>query len=216
MTEDQAVELLARRLARALTDSERPLAAALARAVGYLPLAVELVGAQLADGVPWAELLADLEAEVARLESLDLPGAEDVADETTQKGLSLRASLNLSLKRLSDSRRQQFAWLGVVSEDAPITAAMTATLWETDTRTARDTLRYLYNHSLLMVGVPLPDGTPTYRLHDVVRALACRQLQALVGDLSAAHAADQALASNLPQTEVDLKSRNGYECEMWD
>ena len=53
--------------------SRRDQALALAEEVGYLPLALELTAAQVADGVPWAELLEDLRAEVAQLEALDLP-----------------------------------------------------------------------------------------------------------------------------------------------
>ena len=73
MTSEQAIELLNKLLRRSVIGAERDQALALAEEVGYLPLALELTAAQVADGVPWAELLEDLRAEVAQLEALDLP-----------------------------------------------------------------------------------------------------------------------------------------------
>jgi len=176
MTPEQALGLLGGRLGRPLEGREREEAQRLARAAGYLPLALELAAAQVADGVPWAELLEDLTAETARLEALELPGAEEAADEATRKRLSLKASFHLSLRRLPPERRADFAWLGVLPEDAPLTPAMMATVWETGERTARDTLRYLRGKALLLPGVSLPDGTPTFRMHDLLHDLARRLL----------------------------------------
>ena len=116
MTSEQAIELLNKLLRRSVIGAERDQALALAEEVGYLPLALELTAAQVADGVPWAELLEDLRAEVAQLEALDLPGADEAVHEATHKRLSLRASFHLSLRRLSDEKRRNFAWLGVLPE----------------------------------------------------------------------------------------------------
>jgi NB-ARC domain len=106
MTEEQALALLEGRIKRNFKDLERNQAKSLAETVECLPLALELAAAQVADGIPWSELLSDLQAEIARLDTLDLPGAEDATDEITRKKLSLLASFNLSLRRLSEKKLQ--------------------------------------------------------------------------------------------------------------
>ncbi|MGO9919412.1 MAG: DUF4062 domain-containing protein [Isosphaeraceae bacterium] len=172
MTSAQAIALLSGRLGRTLGGLEFEQAIQLAGAVGYLPLALELAAAQVADGITWGELLDDLKAEIGRLESLELPGAHEVTDEASYKRLSLRGSFNISLRRLSGESLRCFAWLGVLPEDVTISAAMAATLWSTDAPSARITLRLLRDKAILLPGVPLPDGTHTYRLHDLVHELA--------------------------------------------
>ena len=175
MSPEQALALLAGWLDRGLEGTERDQALLLAKAVGYLPLALELAAAQVADGIRWAELLEDLKAEVARLEALELSD-EEVIDEATSKRLSLLSSFYLSLRRLSEPRRRDFAWLGVLPEDATIVPAIATVLWGTDERSARTTLRHLCDKALLQPGIPWPDGTLTYRLHDLLRNLARRLL----------------------------------------
>ncbi|GAB4560602.1 MAG: hypothetical protein Kow0047_07340 [Anaerolineae bacterium] len=174
MTEEQALKLFANRLGRALDGEERA-ARELAREVGYLPLALELAAGQVAEGVPWEELLADLRAEIARLEALEPPGADEIDDEAIHKRLSLRASFHLSLRRLSSERRERFAWLGITPEDVQLTPRMAATLWDMDESEAREELRYLRDKALLLPGLSVADGVSTYRLHDLLRDLA-RQL----------------------------------------
>ena len=176
MTPDQAMALLAKKVKRDLNGVERSLALTLAETVDYLPLALELAGAQVADGVSWAELVSDLRAEIAILETLDLPGQEDVIDENSRKRLSLLASFHLSVRRLSSVRLTAFAWLGVLPEDVLVTSAMAATLWDTDARTARDMLRYLYDKSLLLVGSSTYGNSLSYRIHDLLHDLARRLL----------------------------------------
>ena len=178
MTPEQALALLIKKLDRSLAEGEREQALALAEAVGYLPLALELAAAQVNDGVPWADLLADLQAEIARPEALELPEAEGETDETIRKRLSLLASFNLSLRQLPEARREQFARLGVLPEDISLTPTMMATVWWKEEREARDGLRYLYHKALLLPGAPLSDGTPTYRLHNLLHGLARRLLVA--------------------------------------
>jgi hypothetical protein len=178
MKPQQAMELLTRKLGRDLQDAERQSAEALAEAVGYLPLALELASAQIADGISWAVLLQDIKQEVARLKTFDRPGAKDTTDEKDLKTLSLTASLNLSVQRLSQEERQNFTWLGILPEDVTIAQAMTATLWDMDERDAGDTLRYLRSKALLLPGVPLADGTLTFRLHDLLHDLARNLLTA--------------------------------------
>ncbi|MEM6752143.1 MAG: CHAT domain-containing protein [Cyanobacteria bacterium P01_C01_bin.38] len=179
MTPSQGIELLTKKLGRKLTDAETTDAEALAKEVGYLPLALELAAAQVDDGISWAVLLRDMQQEVARLKTLDNKSARDAKDEASLKRLSLIASLNLSVKRLSEETRENFIWLGILPEDVNIAPKMTATLWDIDDeRDAEDELRYFKNKALLLAGVPLPDGTPTYRLHDLFHDLACNLLTA--------------------------------------
>ncbi|WP_414588918.1 effector-associated domain EAD1-containing protein, partial [Scytonema sp. PCC 10023] len=178
MEPSQAMELLTKKLGRDLKDAERQSAADLALAVGYLPLALELAAAEIASGTSWVDLLQDLQLEVARLKTFDRPESEEITDEASLKRLSLTASLNLSVQRLSKEKRLYFSWLGVLPEDATITKAMTATLWDMNERDASKTLQYLRNKALLLLGVSLLDGTPTYRLHDLFHDLARNLLTA--------------------------------------
>lgn len=219
MTEEQALKLLAGRIKGRnklkFGDTERKQAQALAEAVEYLPLALELAAAQVADGISWVELLADLQHEFARLEALDLPGAEEENDETIRKRLSLLASFNLSLRRLPQDKLQKFAWLGVVPEDVTLTQGMVTTLWETEVRKARDTLRYLRDKALLLEGVPLADGTPTYRLHDLVHDLSRRLL---ISPITPEQEEDlPGLGLTLPQAHAAMleRYRQSAESGMW-
>ena len=177
MSPEQALALLARWLHPDFEGTERDQALLLAKAVGYLPLALELAAAQVADGIRWAELLENLKAEVARLEALELSD-EEVIDEATSKRMSLLSSFYLSLRRLSEPRRRDFTWLGVLAEDATIVPAIAIVLWGTDERSARKTLRHLRDKALLLPGITRPDGTLTYRLHDLLRNVARRLLTA--------------------------------------
>ncbi|NET49613.1 MAG: hypothetical protein F6K09_13015, partial [Merismopedia sp. SIO2A8] len=175
MKPEQAIALLEQWRGN-LTRAERKQAQALASTVGYLPLALELAAAHVADGISWSELLTDLRREIAILETLDLPGAEDIGNETLRKKYSLLASFNLSLKRLAPEYLHRFAWLGVLPEDAFITPKMAVTLWEVNQRQTLRSLRYLRSKALLLPAASLADGTQSYRLHDLLHDLARRLL----------------------------------------
>ncbi|MEH2070562.1 MAG: NB-ARC domain-containing protein [Nostoc sp.] len=178
MKPDQAMELLTKKLRREITGTERHSAENLAKGVGYLPLALELAAAEVACGTTWNELLADIQQEIARLTSFDRPEAEEITDEASLKRLSLTASLNLSVKRMPPEKQQHFSWLGVLPEDVNINKMMAATLWQMDKCDAAKMLQYLRNKALLLTGLPLADGMPTYRLHDLFHDLACNLLTA--------------------------------------
>ena len=179
MKPSQAMELLTKKLERKVTDTETQEAEALAASVGYLPLALELAAAQVTGGTSWTVLLQDMQQEVARLKTLDDKSARDANDEVSLKRLSLTASLNLSIQRLPEVTRENFIWLGILPEDVNITQAMTATLWDMDSkRDVADELSYLHSKALLLSGVPLASGTPTYRLHDLFHDLARNLLTA--------------------------------------
>ncbi|MGB3756811.1 MAG: NB-ARC domain-containing protein, partial [Rivularia sp. (in: cyanobacteria)] len=175
MTRTQALELLTKKIetqGKQLQQEEIKSAKALAEAVGYLPLALELAAAQVASGTSWQVLIKDIKQEIARLKSFQDPGIRNISNDEKFKKLSLQASLNLSIKRLEENDREYFAWLGVLPEDASITPKMTVTLWDMDERDAEETLQYLRSQALLLLGVFLADGTATYRLHDLFHDLA--------------------------------------------
>ena len=174
MTEKQSLQLL---LAKAQcpqpTAEEQQQAEMLAKEVGYLPLALELAGAQIADGLIWSELLEDLQAEIARLETLDAANAAEVKSEKNRKRLSLLASFHLSLQQLSPEQLRQFAWLGVLPEDVSINQAMAATLWEVTPRQAGAILKGFWSKALVLAGAKQsPEQKLTYRLHDLMHDLA--------------------------------------------
>ncbi|NEP35499.1 MAG: hypothetical protein F6K38_29975 [Moorea sp. SIO3B2] len=177
MSSSQALALLEKRGGSKLKGSDRKQAQALATTVGYLPLALELAAAQIADGISWQELLTDLQQEIAWLETLDLPGAEEIIDEKLRKQHSLVASFNLSLRRLPPGKFKQFAWFGVLPEDVSITPALGTTLWDVGAREARKTLQYFKSKALLLSGKSTNE-TPTYQLHDLVHDMARRLLTA--------------------------------------
>jgi NB-ARC domain/APAF-1 helical domain len=173
MSEAEALELLlSKAQVKSLTIEDKQQAKKLIAVVGGLPLAVDLAGAQIADGMSWSELLEDLEAEIAYLEALDRPNFEGVRDEKTRKRLSLKASLNLSLKLLSSERLQQFAWLGVLPEDVAIQPEMAATLWSISRKKAGEVLRTFRAKALLLSGVQGLGQESSYRIHDLMHDLA--------------------------------------------
>jgi NB-ARC domain len=173
MSEAEALELLlSKAQVKSLTAKEERQARKLIGVVGGLPLAVDLAGAQIADGMSWSELLEDLEVEIADLELLDRPNAEGVRDEKNRKRLSLKASLNLSLKLLSSEQLQQFAWLGVLPEDVAIQPDMAATLWSISRKKAGAVLRTFRAKALLLSGVQGLGQESSYRIHDLMHDLA--------------------------------------------
>ena len=197
MNSEQSITLLENYLSETLNPTERQQAEVLTREVGYLPLAIELAAGRLEDGVHWDELLEDLQAEIARLETLDLDDKSFIGDLAISKQRSLVASFNLTLKRLSPDKLKHFAWLGVVQEDASITQEMAATLWDVSVRQAGAILRGFKQRSLLLSQAQRPGKMPTYRIHDLVHDLAQNllthkaysgQLSGLELTLSEAHA----------------------------
>ena len=100
MTKNQALELLTKKVekqGKKLQKEEIKSAKDLAKAVGYLPLALELAAAQVARGTSWQVLIKDIKQEIARLKSFQDPGIRNINDDEKFKKLSLQASLNLSI-----------------------------------------------------------------------------------------------------------------------
>ena len=181
MQPEESLALLARGVHQGLSAEDRSTAMEVAEALGHLPLALDLAAAQVNDkdaGVSWSELRDELQQEIVRLDRLEDVEVRELPLEARKKHLSLLASLNLSLNRLSAERREQFAWLGVLADDALIGAQLATTLWSTSPRKARDALRYFRKKALLTSAGKFADGTPVFRLHDVLHDLARRVLTA--------------------------------------
>lgn len=218
MTPSEAMKLLTQKLGRNLADTEKTEAEALAKELGYLPLALVLATAQIADGTSWTVLLQDMQQEVARLKTLDDKSARDAIDDASLKQLSLTASLNLSIKQLLEKTRENFIWLGILPEDVNITQAMTATLWDMDDeRDAANELGYLQSKALLLSGVPLTNGTPTYRLHDLFHDLARNLLTAPLIPKGNSNLNLPGLGITLPKAHTKFleKYQNLTENNLW-
>ena len=174
MTPEQALALLSLRLGRSLDKAEEEKALLVANEVGYLPMALEQVAVRIARGVDWDSLWKGLTDEVTRLNTLEDPRHR-------RKGQTrLEASFNLSLDALradDESAWRAFVWLGVLPNDAAISAPMAATLWEVNEKEANDLLELLWNDALLLPGLPVKVGSSTfkgYRIQSLVQGWARR------------------------------------------
>jgi hypothetical protein len=154
MTEAQALALFEARLGK--LNKQRVQATALAKELGYLPLALELAAAHVQDGHSWNELLSTFRKALADLAVLDL-------DEAKFRNESLRLSFRLSLEQLSPLEQEAFAWLGVLPEDTQINSQMATTLWNIPEAEARKRLLRFRNRALLK-----SVGDERYALHDLL------------------------------------------------
>jgi NB-ARC domain len=149
MTQNEALALMARRLdPPEIPASDQDDALQIASAIGYLPLAIDLAAGQIADGVPWSEMLAEMHAETARLERLQTADP-DSEDEGNRKNVSLLVSFSMSIRRLPDQERTRFVWMGIIAEDAVLSARAAAVFWNTDVISARDSLIKLRSRAIL-------------------------------------------------------------------
>src|SRR6266404_1306587 len=176
MTPEQSLRLLSIRLGILLDAAGIDDAKSVAKAVGHLPLALELVASRVARGISWRALLSAIEDEIGSIEALENPRRR-------RKGhIRLEASFNLSLdalRREDESAWRAFAWLGVLPDDVAIAAPMAATLWGTDESDASRILELLWSDALLLpnLAVTIGDSTwPAYRLHDLLHDHARRLL----------------------------------------
>ncbi|MEM9266205.1 MAG: NB-ARC domain-containing protein [Cyanobacteria bacterium P01_F01_bin.13] len=178
MSPEQALELMTQKLKEELSAEDRQQALDFADRVGYLPLALELAASQVENGETWSNLLANFQSEVVRLEALDVRSSIDMPDEAKRRHYSLTACFNLSLQRLSPGKLSQFAWLGVLPEDVPLTQDMATTLWKVPLKKAQDRLREFHEKAFLLIGSAQSSSNPqrvNYRMHDLMHDLS-RQL----------------------------------------
>jgi hypothetical protein len=165
LTRAQSELLLAATSQRTFDDQEREKARLLANVLGDMPLALVLAGPRVARG-HLTDLLVALQEEVARLELLEGPRRR-------RKGeTQLLAALNVILSDLrSDDEEawRSFVWLGVLANDAKVTAPAAATLWQMAAmEVAGDILELLWSNSLLMRLPVNGQSLSAYRVHPVL------------------------------------------------
>ncbi|MEM6404566.1 MAG: NB-ARC domain-containing protein, partial [Cyanobacteria bacterium P01_D01_bin.116] len=216
MTPSQGMVLLTKKIGRKLSNTETSDAEALAKELGYLPLALELAAVQVAGGKSWRILVQEMQQEVVNLKTLDNQSTREISDEAILKRLSLTASLNLSVQRLPEKTRKNFIWLGILPEDVTITQTMVATLWDMDNeQDAARELAYLHSKALLLSGVPLPTGIPTYRLHDLFHDLARNLLTAPLNPKDKGNLPGNGITLSAAHAEFLDKYRNLTDNNLW-
>ncbi len=206
MTQSQALELIKRFLGRDWFFNEQEESKRVARKVGYLPLALKIIAELIAEKeTSWKNLILDLEAEIAKLEEIALDRR------------SLIASINLSLKTLSNDHLEAFAWLGVLPEDVDITDKIASTLWDTDEKNACRFLSLLRKKVLLLSFEDI-SGAVSYQmhdtLHDAARNLLCNSPNPKHQNQLAGLGIDFAQAQSLLLERYKKKCNSEQEC-LW-
>jgi len=152
MQKQEAMDLL-ERWSGPIAAVDRPIALRLAEAVGFLPLALELIGGRVRRS-SWA----DYEAlwKKSRIDAVrrgrHAAGRQD----------SVRDSFDLSLNALA-ADRDAYLQLGVFPEDVSFPASAAAALWDCDAVDAREVLEDFVDQALIS------EGGNAFRLHDVPR-----------------------------------------------
>ena len=184
LDEEDALDLLSRAVPEARTAHPEGLRQ-LARAVGCLPLALSLMGNELAvhsGQERWirttVENLRSAEARLALTENARRPGLAGVP-------LSLQAVVELSLDALpNDATRIAFAKLGVFApKPADFSRVDTLAMWQADERIGDADLRTLCERGLLEIA-----AEDRFTLHQVLSAVALARLEARPEDREAAAA----------------------------
>lgn len=167
MSPHEAVNLLRKRIetrrgGAPLSPAELDSAAALAEMAGYLPLALELLGALIARGYGWDEAYQSLR--------LKEPEGEPPRHRAHSR---LIATLQLSLERLRQedpAAWECFAWLGVLPQKVLLNSRMSATLWGLPESRAQELLSSLSDDAILQRRA---DG---FTLHDFMHEMAQKLL----------------------------------------
>ena len=168
LSEDDAAELLARRVGHDRTAAEPAALGELVALCARLPLALAIVAARAAarPGFPLAALAADLRDESGRLDALD---AGDAAS-------SVRAVFSWSYRHLTEPAARMFRLLGV-HPGPDISLAAAASLAGSQPADAREALAELTRLHLVAEHA---DGR--YGFHDLLRAYAAEQARTRDGE----------------------------------
>ena len=225
MTEDEAVELVRGKLKGQWQASDEAEVKAFAKVLGYLPLALDLAANQVRDGLGWADLRCEFEAErrsvalgmgrrSSVLKLLDSSEKWDDLDATEQRKYSLQACFNLSLKRLTPEQLQQFAWLGILPEDVNLNQQVAAVLWGLRSVEAKRLLVLLRNRSFLTDSVSTLEEEPTYRIHDLMHDMARSLIEEGIFKL---HEGDSEVNDHqLSLAHRQFLERYRVNCQQWD
>ena len=169
MTQADALSLLTKRVelgrGRKLTQAELEQAVLLTQETGFLPLALDLIGALIARGYDWDEARRLLKVEQARRG--DRPPQH-------RAQLKLEASLQVSLNSLraeDEIAWRCFAWLGVLPDQVVLNNRMASTLWEVSNEEASRILNLLADEAIIQRGIS------RFTVHDLMHDMA-RQLLA--------------------------------------
>jgi len=146
-------------------DADRVNAAWLMREVGYLPLALELIGAQVKK-LGWKEYRERWCSQGLR--------AIRRGRRSQGKDDSLWDSLELSVGALSPEDRARYFSLGVFEEDTPFPANACAALWRCSEDDAADLLIDLTGQALLRTRSE--SGSPRYVFHDLFHEFVIERL----------------------------------------
>jgi DNA-binding SARP family transcriptional activator/predicted ATPase len=164
---DTSMELLGRIAGTSRVRAQSWAAAMVARQCGYLPLALRVAGARLAERPHWdIQQLADrLADETRRL------------DELRHGDLAVRASISLSYGGASEQARRLLRRLALV--EAPVFSGwMAAALLDRPTGAGEDALDELVTARLVETTGTGSGVHSQYRLHDLIRVYAREQLAA--------------------------------------
>ncbi|HSJ56348.1 MAG TPA: NB-ARC domain-containing protein, partial [Anaerolineae bacterium] len=165
MREAEALELMAN-WAGEIAPADRPTAAWLAGELGYLPLALELSGAQARELGGWPAFRALWEEEklAAIARGWDPDSPRD----------SLLISLDLSWQALQENARQPYLQLAVFGGDTLFPTGAAAALWGRSEPQANKLLTYLASQAMLTRREV--DGVRCYTFHDVLYELVSGRL----------------------------------------
>ncbi|WP_171048350.1 tetratricopeptide repeat protein [Nocardia cyriacigeorgica] len=164
------------------------------RTSGRLPLAIKLIGGQIAHH--GADMLADVAAEFATLtadiknthagRSAGSSAAEDILDRFAAEDESLRAAFEMSYQRLASSAHQRAVRLLGWFPGPEVTAETMATIAAVPLNEGKLLVRRLFEAGFLDPAPSGPTG-PRYRMHDLTRL--CARLHAEREDSPREHAA---------------------------
>jgi hypothetical protein len=209
MTQADAVSMLRKRVelgrGTPLTQIDLEQATLLAQETGYLPLALELIGALIARGYGWGEVHQLLNLEQSR-RGKHTPRRHHVQ-------LKLEACLQVSLNylRTEDEKAWEcFAWLGVLPDETMLNASMAATLWDMSLDEAGRLLNFLADEAIIQ---RVDSRFSVHDLmHDMARQLLTSEAPEGLG-ISTQHAHNVLLgryANRAPDGDWSRLSNDGY------